>query len=373
MYLLIGADLVPTRSNQELFCAGDANSLLGDELQSILKGAQFRIFNLEVPLTDVESPIEKCGPNLIAPTAAINGYVAMGVNLLTLANNHILDQGIQGLSSTRNVLEERTIPYLGVGETLKEAAKPYIFAFNNKIIGIYACAEHEFSVATEKSAGANPFDPLESPDHVKALKEQCDYVIVLYHGGKEHYRYPSPGLQKNCRKLVEKGADLVVCQHSHCIGCEEKYLQGTIVYGQGNFLFDDSNKDEWKTGLLIRLEDDFTISYIPLAKSGCTVRLADRESWDEIMTQFAQRSEYIKDENAVQQEFELFAKSMQQEYLSKFLPDAGLLAKIAIKLTGGKFLKWKVTKTFSSKVRRRIQNYIECEAHNELMVQILKL
>ena len=42
------------------------------------------------------------------------------------------------------------------------------------------------------------------------LKKQCDYVIVLYHGGKEHYRYPSPYLQKVCRKIVDKGADIVV-------------------------------------------------------------------------------------------------------------------------------------------------------------------
>ena len=69
----------------------------------------------------------------------------------------------------------------------------------------------------------------------------CNSII---NGGKEHYRYPSPDLQKICRKFIDKGADLVVCQHSHCIGCEEKYNHGTIVYGQWNFLFDRSNIEE---------------------------------------------------------------------------------------------------------------------------------
>ena len=63
-------------------------------------------------------------------------------------------------------------------------------------IGIYACAENEFTIATDTTAGANPFDPFESLDHIQNLKRSCDYVIVLYHGGKEHYRYPSPYLQK---------------------------------------------------------------------------------------------------------------------------------------------------------------------------------
>ncbi|MCX7883742.1 MAG: CapA family protein [Caloramator sp.] len=67
MQLLIAGDLVPTKSNLELFNAGDAKSLLGQELYSLWNSADIRIFNLEVPLTDKEEPIPKCGPNLIAP------------------------------------------------------------------------------------------------------------------------------------------------------------------------------------------------------------------------------------------------------------------------------------------------------------------
>lgn len=75
------------------------------------------------------------------------------------------------------------------------------------------------------------------------MSNACDYTIVLYHGGKEHYRFPSPNLQKYCRKFIEKGANIVICQHSHCIGCEENYKNGKIIYGQGNFLFDDSDDE----------------------------------------------------------------------------------------------------------------------------------
>ena len=278
MYLLIGADLVPTKSNRELFALGDVRGLIGSELLTLMEEAAYRIINLEVPLADQETPIKKCGPNLCAPTASMVGYAAMGVNLVTLANNHVLDQDVQGLRSTCSLLRERGIPYLGAGSTLEEASRPYIFRFHTHKIGVYACVEHEFSCASAKRAGANPFEPLETPDQIKTLKEQCDYVIVLYHGGKEHYRYPSPGLQKVCRKLVEKGADLVVCQHSHCIGCEEDYLQGKIIYGQGNFLFDYSDIEEWQTGMLIRLSDDLEISYVPLVKHGCGVRMANSKT-----------------------------------------------------------------------------------------------
>jgi hypothetical protein len=71
---------------------------------------------------------------------------------------------------------------------LKEAAQPYIWEQKGIRVGIYACAEHEFLIATEYSPGATPFDPLESLDHIQDLANKCDYLIVLYHGGKEHYR-----------------------------------------------------------------------------------------------------------------------------------------------------------------------------------------
>lgn len=114
------------------------------------------------------------------------------------------------------------------------------------------------------------------------MKKQCDIAIVLYHGGKEHYRYPSPNLQRICRKIVDKGADLVICQHSHCIGCEEKWNSGVIVYGQGNFLFDNSNSEFWKTGLLVVLDFDKTmkqtsVSYVPIIKRDNVVRKALNE------------------------------------------------------------------------------------------------
>jgi len=195
MQLIICGDLVPTKSNIDMFISADINTLLGEKLLSIWNSTDVRIFNLEVPLTDIEDPIEKCGPNLIAPTSTIKGIRALNPSLVTLANNHIMDQGIQGLKSTLDILRNSEIPYVGVGDNLTEASKPYIITKSGLKIGIYACAEHEFSIATDSTPGANPFDPLESLDHIQDLKMKCDYVIVLYHGGKENYRYPSPYLQ----------------------------------------------------------------------------------------------------------------------------------------------------------------------------------
>lgn len=206
MKILIAGDVVPTQQNIHFFNDAKINELIGVELYSIWKAADIRIFNLETPLADLEHPIDKCGPNLIAPTSTIKGIKGLDPTVVTLANNHIMDHGIEGFNSTKEVLIQNGIPYVGAGDNLSEASKPYIITKEGIKIGIYACAEHEFSIASDNYPGANPFDPLESLDHISDLRKQCDYVIVLYHGGKEHYRYPSPYLQKVCRKMAEKGA-----------------------------------------------------------------------------------------------------------------------------------------------------------------------
>lgn len=373
MNILIGADLVPTDSNIELFASGDTKALLGEELNNILQKADYRIFNLEVPLTDREQPIPKCGPNLIAPTKCVAGYKAMHVDLLTLANNHILDQDQQGLTSTCSVLDAAGIAYTGVGQTPEEAAKPYIFECDGKKIGVYACAEHEFSIVTEHSAGANPIDLLETPDHIAALKAECDYVIVLYHGGKEHYRYPSPNLQKVCRKLVEKGADLVVCQHSHCIGCEEKYLHGTIVYGQGNFLFDMSEMNEWQTSLLIEFNDGI-ISYTPLKKHKDKVRMANSVESKEILTEFRKRSDAIKDSQFIENKYKEFATDKIYEYLLVLSGSSNSkILRLINKIFRHKYFKYHLSRKYAASAIISILNYLECEAHSEVIIEGLKM
>lgn len=369
---IIGADLVPTDSNIDLFANADVETLIGKDIKRLLDSANFTIFNLEVPLTDFSTPIKKCGPNLIAPTKTIAGLKAINPYFFTLANNHILDQGEQGLNSTMSLLDKYGIDYAGAGKDVEEVAKPYVLEQDGKKIGIYCCAEHEFTIATEITPGANPFDPLNSLDHIMELKKQCDYVIVLYHGGKEHYRYPSPYLQKVCRKIVDKGADIVVCQHSHCIGCEEKWHEGTIVYGQGNFLFDDCDNEFWNTSLLleVKLSNELEVNYIPICKNKNGVRLADETEAETILKQFHKRSHDILCEDFVQENYSKFAESMILGYyyrisgkVSSFLP-----IRIINKLSNYLFLKW----IYGSKEKTMIENCLECEAHRELFSQFLR-
>ncbi len=372
MSIIIGADIVPTRPNQQWFENGSVEELAGRELLDILKKADYRIFNLEVPLTDQEKPIPKMGPNLIATTASVEAMKAMGIDLFTLANNHIMDQDVQGLESTIQTLEQAGIEYVGAGANLQEACKPWFVNVKGKRFGVYACSEHEFSIAGDDYPGANPFDSLESLDHIAEMRTQCDYAIVLYHGGKEHYRYPSPYLQKVCRRIVDKGADLVICQHSHCIGCKEEYLKGTIIYGQGNFIFEDQDNEFWNTSLLVNIEDDTRIKYIPIQRQESGTRIAIGNDAKDILDAFIKRSEEIKDPKFVEDQYRAFAQCSLTQYLTYFSGKQNrFLYKVINKLSGGRYEN-NYSRHCIRKLGVGIHNYIECEAHRELIIEGLK-
>lgn len=371
MNIIIAGDLVPTQSNYHLFNNGDVQSLLGKKLSYIWNNIDYKIFNLETPLMDQTDPIEKCGPNLIAPTSTIHGINALNPTLVMLANNHILDQGHQGLSSTIEALEKNKINYIGAGIDINNACKACIIKNKGIKVGIYACVEHEFSIATSNSSGANPFDPFESFDHINSIKSKCDYVIVIYHGGKEHYRYPSPYLQKVCRKIVDKGADLVVCQHSHCIGCYEKYEQSTIIYGQGNFIFDRLDNDFWKSSILINVtykNKHVVVDYIPIVKKGNAIRLAEKEEKHALLSGFHERSHRIKDKDFINDEYDRLVKKMSKHYLLSFYGN-NMIFKIIKKLFGLKLIKL----IHSKNSINLIKNIIECETHREILLKALNL
>lgn len=372
--LYIGADFVPTDINRVLFETGNIEALVGKELLGLFKQSDLNVFNLEVPLTDASTPIDKFGNNLKSPTKTIYGYKALEPIFLTLANNHSLDHGVEGLTTALELLKKHDIKNAGAGANVKEAKKPFIFEKDGIRIGFYLCAEHEFTVASCHTMGANPFDVLESFDDVEALKKTCDYVIVLYHGGKEFYRYPSPMLQRYCRKFVDKGADLVICQHSHCIGSREDYGKGTIIYGQGNFIFNSESyihhKEFVKDSLLISVEatkDTFIVSEVPIRGTERGTRLATESEADETLTAYKQRSEHIRDAHFVVQAYKDFADTHVKRYLREFIGRSFIIRAINA-LFGRKLMQLLLGKTSYL----AIQNYLECEAHHELFLRGIK-
>lgn len=370
--VLIGGDLCPIGRNMPLFQAGDAKALFNDLLPEFVK-ADLSIVNLECPLIREESPIEKSGPNLGAPEACVKGLKAMGIDVVGLANNHIMDHGIKGLRTTIDALRDRGIAYVGAGENLDAARRILIREVNGVRIGVLAVAEHEFCIASNESPGANPLDVIDFVRNIDEHRSEYDNLIVLVHGGNEHYPYPRPGLMDTCRFLVEQGASAVICQHSHCVGCMETYQGAPIVYGQGNFLFDyPSTEAAWREGALICLEindvGNFGVQLISYRQSdgqpGTHRMTADEESV--FMNDFAARSEAITDVSFVKTQWETFCQDNKRYYLNTLHGKPRLLRRLAGKLDLLHYLD-------SRDVQRVRLNLIRCESLREALTTVLSM
>ena len=300
MKIIIGADLVPTKLSEQLFIDGDTEKILGDFLPMI-KAADRFIVNLECALSTSENAIHKCGPNLKASPACADTLVKLGVTDVMLSNNHTFDFGIEGMRDTMANLDRVGLPYTGVGENDTDSRKIYYFEQSGKKFGIVNVCEHEYSYALPDRLGANPYDPNLTMHDIREAKKNADIVIVIYHGGKEYCRYPSPRLRLLCHEMVECGADVVLTQHSHCIGCYEQWENGQIVYGQGNLHFVKPHpKDEWHTSLLIELDIDdagkITLGYYPMVMNTnkISMDLATGDKAKEIMDGFYARNEELQ-------------------------------------------------------------------------------
>lgn len=298
MKILFGADLVPTSVTEENFVKGDAKTLFG-KVCDLAKSMDKVVVNLECALTDSDGAIKKFGPNLKADPRCTNGLKELEVTEVLLSNNHTFDFGKQGLIDTVKALEDAGLPYTGIGENDTDSRKPYFIEEEGKRIAIINVCEHEYSYAIPNRMGANPFDPFITMQDIRAAKAVSDFVIVVYHGGKEYCRYPSPRLVNLAHEMVLCGADTILMQHSHCIGCYEFYEGAHILYGQGNFNFVYTHVKEegWYTALLVQLDvnKNIDISFHPIyqTETGCDLATGDKAK--EILSAFAKRNEQMKD------------------------------------------------------------------------------
>jgi len=173
-----------------------------------------------------------------------------------------------------------------------------------------------------------------------------------------------------CMKMISRGANMVVCQHSHSVGSFEHYGKGTIVYGQGNFLFDRHDDEFYQTGLLIQIEvdSDIKVAYIPIRKRKNGVELSDQNIGEKILKDFYERSRAIQNPVFVEDEFDKYCMDNGQYYLATLAGFGKTLRRI------DKVLKQPFTRLIYSEAKlNTIRNHFECETHREIVLRYIKI
>lgn len=203
------------------------------EVATLLRRADLTIGNLECWISEGETTPNRMA---VAPAFAA-GLASSGLSAMSLANNHIMDGGEQGLGSTNRVLDKLGIGHFGAGINLSTAAAPLVTAVGGIRIGIIGACDVAKIYARPGSAGIAPLNWRRLSEQVSSLKRNVDLTIVCIHADMEFSHYPSPARIRGSRRLVEAGADLVIQHHPHVCQGVEAYHGGLIAYSLGNFVF----------------------------------------------------------------------------------------------------------------------------------------
>lgn len=224
------------------FCATDgAMPALGDSLREIMSNTDLLSINLEGAVAKPDfSQLPKVGPAIGQSESVLEALKAWGVNLLVMANNHIMDFGRDGLHHTVNAAGK--VPIIGAGMSFDAAYRPHYTTINGIRIAILAFSEGQFGVLLEKSASEQAgyawIDHPAARASILDARTKADFVIVQAHAGLEMVSLPLPEWRERYQEFIDLGADLVIGHHPHVIQGSECYKGKTIFYSIGNFYMD---------------------------------------------------------------------------------------------------------------------------------------
>jgi len=171
--------------------------------------------------------------------------------------------------------------------------------------------------------------------------------------------------------MIEEGANAVICQHSHCPGCYEKYKHGYIVYGQGNLIFDDSTlRRSWHKGYLVKLtvklDNKTEMNLIPYIQPDIRIGVRRMEKKEEeiFLSNLQNQSKLIQDVNFVDKQWRQFCQKMKYTYISNLRGHNRLFRYLNRIFHFSNLF-------YSKKSRKTLQNIIRCEIHREVLETIL--
>ncbi|MCK6074260.1 CapA family protein [Paenibacillus silvae] len=224
------------------------------KLGSIFKDDDLTIGNLETPVTHGGTSAEDKSFVYKSSPKALQAMAAAGFDAVNLANNHILDQGVEGLVDTLTYLEQYGIAHAGAGMNGTEAYEPAYFERKGMKIALLGFSR-VVPVASWKADGnragvAEAYDSTRAVEAIKAARKKADLVIVVAHWGEERVSTPNADQTRLAHDFVDAGADLIVGGHPHVLQGLENYKGKWIAYSTGNFIFTRSTTEEtWKTAV----------------------------------------------------------------------------------------------------------------------------
>ncbi len=252
--IVVGGDFCPVGRFGDCLDAG--REIFHPALVELFQ-TSYSLLNLETPLCRDDVPADSPSGVGLRGAPAVADYLGrLGIDAVSMANNHARDFGDEGIRQTMANLDAGGIRHTGAGETIAEAEQPLELTLDGIKVTIWALAEKELNLADDHRGGTAFFHPERNLPVIARLKERCDVLLIVVHAGHEFISIPSPRIRDAYRAFIDTGADAVIAHHPHVIQGVERHGHGFIAYSLGNLVFDTpyvSRYDDTDSGYLVRL------------------------------------------------------------------------------------------------------------------------
>ena len=238
--------------------------VLSEDIVKYMNDTDLMIINNEFSFSDRGTPLANKKYTFRGTPSNVSIYNEIGVDMVTLANNHVYDYGEYAFLDTLDTLKGAKMPYIGAGRNSDEAMKAYYFVINGYKISFLNASRAEKFILTPEATKTSPgvfraYDPNPLAQRIKEEKEKSDYVVALLHWGKEDSHELEDVILKDGKLYVDSGADLVVGTHAHVLEGMEYYKGKLIAYNLGDFLF--SHVSDYTGILTLNLSNKGDMSY----------------------------------------------------------------------------------------------------------------
>ena len=345
---------------------------LFESVQPFFAQNDLNVLDLECPLTTSNSGINKTGPHIKAhpETAAILNE--LNCKLVATANNHFKDYGWAGMQETYEALRKNGIEWLGSGANFKEASKTHYWKKDDITIAFINVAENEWTTTYSDEPGCHPIDLANVFNQIQEAKKVADFVVIIAHGGHEHYELPSPRMKKWYRFFVDAGANAVIAHHTHIISGYEVYKEAPIFYSLGNFCFDWQGMRNlpWNQGMIVRLQFEkskpitFETEFVAHNNDKVGVFLLNEADKKELLLHLDSLNAIIADDEKLQQKFDQYVLSWKPVMNTWFQPYKG-------KIMAGLYKRGLLPSIITKKKKLLFTNLIRCEAHRDIVINTI--
>ena len=279
---------------------GDISDGIAPDLIREMQRADIMMLNNEFPYSDRGEPLEDKQFTFRAKPSAVSYLNDLGVDVVSLANNHAYDYGETAFIDTMTTLEDAGIVYVGAGRNLQEARQPVSYIINDIKITIVSATQIErldnpdTKGATDSSAGVfrcwNGDNLLET---VRNARENSDFVIVYLHWGTENVDTIDWAQEKQAAEVAEAGADLIIGDHPHCLQQISVVKGVPVIYSLGNFWFNSKTLDTGMVKVTLNEEGLLNYQFIACKQSGSRTELLQGEEKQRVLDYMQSISEGV--------------------------------------------------------------------------------